>query len=146
MTCPYAISSQEARATNFSNGLTRDEGATQHVSTNAVSRIGPAKYEATMSVFSRVFYLQFRIDLKEGKGFHGKAGDIASPAGGALSGDLLTSNFPRLCQETVQFEFQSSSDFTTLKFFDTNGHLLGDFHGPALLAPAGTGTGTGKWI
>lgn len=103
------------------------------------------KYAATAVVASRVFYLQFRIELREGRTFNGRVGDIASPGGGALTGDLYTNDFPRLCRETVKFEFQSTSAYTALRFFDATGNVLGNLKGTALSSPAGMGVGSGNW-
>ncbi len=102
-------------------------------------------YVANAIVVGRVFYLQFRIDLKEGRTFCGRVGDIASPAGGTLTGDLYTASLPQLYQDTAKFEFCSDSISTTLRFLDASGNLLGYFTGAALASPAGLGIGAGRW-
>ncbi len=128
---------------NVANDMPQAHGAQQ---ISVVSTVHDSTtYVANALVVGRVFYLQFRVDLKEGRTFCGKVGDIASPAGGALTGDLYTANLPRLYQDTVKFEFCSDSVSTTLRFLDASGNLLGHFAGAALASPAGLGVGAGHW-
>jgi hypothetical protein len=103
------------------------------------------KRAGTGTVISRIFYLQFQIVLEGGKTFNGKVGDIASPAGGSLVGDLYTNDLDRLYRDTVNFEFQSTSVYTSLVFFDGKGILLGHFQAGPLSSIAGMGTGSGSW-
>ncbi len=103
------------------------------------------RYPTKGTVASRVFYLHFQVQTEGGKMFNGRLPDISSPAGGTMEGDLYTNNIDRLYRDTVDFEFQSNSIYTSLLFFDYRGHLLGHFKGSPLLSHGGIGVGTGKW-
>lgn len=104
-----------------------------------------ARYPATGSVASLIFYLQFQCTIKGGKTFDGKAGGVSTPGGGALIGDVYTDNLDRLYRDTVSFEFQATPVYTSLLFFDRNSNLLGHFQAGAVSIVAGVGGGSGSW-
>lgn len=103
-------------------------------------------YPANGSVASFMFYLQFQVSIKDGgKRFDGKAGGITTPGGGALFGDVYTDDLNRLYAATKSFEFQATSVYTSLLFFDGNSNLLGHFQSGSVSTVNGVGGGSGSW-
>jgi hypothetical protein len=125
------------------------EGKLDNASINSVteSLLAPStpSYPATGSVASFIFYLQFVIEIKNGKRFDGKAGGLSTPGGGALYGDVYTDDLERLYRDTVSFEFQGTPVYLSILFFDGNSNLLGHFQGGALSTVTGVGGGSGRW-
>jgi hypothetical protein len=102
-------------------------------------------YPATGSVASFIFYLQFQVQITNGKTFNGKAGGISSAGGGALFGDVYTGDLNRLYSDTVSFQFIATPVYLSIQFFDRHSNLLGTFQSGAVSTVAGTGGGTGGW-
>tara|TARA_R110002124_G_scaffold71127_1_gene190587 strand:+ start:4553 stop:5194 length:642 start_codon:yes stop_codon:yes gene_type:complete len=103
-------------------------------------------YPATGSIASMIFYLKFQVRIKDGsKQFNGDAGGIALPGGGALIGDVYTSDTNRLYNDTVSFQFTSTPVYVSIIFFDKNSNALGSFQAGAVNTAAGVGGGSGKW-
>ncbi|HEY0603384.1 MAG TPA: VapA/VapB family virulence-associated protein [Herpetosiphonaceae bacterium] len=104
-----------------------------------------AKYAATGSVASLIFYLKFQVSIKGGKTFNGNAGGASSPGGGALFGDVYTDDLDRLYRDTVSFEFNATPVYLSILFFDGNSNLLGHFQSGAVSTVLGIGGGKGEW-
>ncbi|HEY0737665.1 MAG TPA: VapA/VapB family virulence-associated protein [Herpetosiphonaceae bacterium] len=104
-----------------------------------------AKYPATGSVASLIFYLKFQVNITGGKTFDGNAGGASSPGGGALFGDVYTDDINRLYRDTVSFEFNATPVYLSILFFDGNSNLLGHFQSGALSTVLGIGGGKGEW-
>lgn len=103
-------------------------------------------YAANGSVASAIFYLKFQVTVNNGgKTFNGHAGGIAIPGGGALFGTVYTDDINRLYSDTVSFEFQATSVYTSLLFFDSHSNLLGHYQAGAVSTVNGVGGGSGKW-
>lgn len=102
-------------------------------------------YPANGSVASFIFYLQFQVNVTGGKSFDGKAGGVSTPGGGALIGDVYTDDIDRLYSDTVSFEFQGTSVYTSLLFFDSSSNLLGHFQAGSVSTVNGIGGGSGHW-
>ncbi|MFC8799485.1 VapA/VapB family virulence-associated protein [Streptomyces griseoincarnatus] len=103
-------------------------------------------YPANGSVASFMFYLQFQVTIKNGgKTFNGKAGGLTTPGGGALYGDVYTDDLNRLYSATQSFEFQATSVYTSLLFFDGSSNLLGHFQAGSVSTVNGFGGGSGSW-
>ncbi|HWM92905.1 MAG TPA: VapA/VapB family virulence-associated protein [Thermoanaerobaculia bacterium] len=104
-----------------------------------------ASYPAEGSVSSLIFYLQFQVNIKNGKTFDGKAGGVSSPGGGYLKGDVYTDDLNRLYRDTRSFEFQGTPVYLSILFFDGNSNLLGHFQAGAVSTVIGIGGGSGSW-
>ncbi|MCG6658011.1 VapA/VapB family virulence-associated protein [Halomonas campisalis] len=102
-------------------------------------------YGATGSVASLIFYLQFQVNITDGKTFDGHAGGASSPGGGALFGHVYTNDLDRLYRDTVSFEFQSTPVYLSVLFFDRHSKLLGHFQSGAVSIVTGIGGGKGSW-
>lgn len=111
----------------------------------ALKAVDPS-YPADGSVASLMFYLQFQVTIKNGgKTFDGKAGGITTPGGGYLVGDVYTEDLDRLYAATKTFEFQATSVYTSLLFFDGDTNLLGHFQSGSVSTVNGVGGGSGSW-
>lgn len=104
-----------------------------------------SSYPAKGSVASFMFYLQFQVNITNGKSFNGKAGGISSPGGGALFGDVYTSDINKLYSDTVSFQFNCTPVYTSLIFFDKHSNALGTYQSGSVSTVLGTGGGSGKW-
>lgn len=104
-----------------------------------------ASYAANGSIVSMIFYLQVQIAVSGGKTFNGKAGGVSTPGGGALFGTVYTDDIDRLYASTVSFEFQATSVYTSVLFFDSDSNLLGHFQAGAVSIVNGVGGGSGSW-
>ncbi|WGE31066.1 VapA/VapB family virulence-associated protein (plasmid) [Edwardsiella tarda] len=102
-------------------------------------------YTASGDVGSAVFYLHFHISIKDGKSFYGNAGGVSVPGGGKFFGTLFCDDLNNLYQNTSSFEFQSTSAYISLLFFDSSTKLLGHFQGGAISTVLGIGGGSGSW-
>jgi hypothetical protein len=112
----------------------------------AALKAADTSYPANGSVASFMFYLQFQVTIKDGgKTFNGKAGGITTPGGGALWGDVYTDDLDRLYAATKSFEFQATSVYTSLLFFDGSSNLLGHFESGSVSTVNGVGGGSGGW-
>lgn len=101
-------------------------------------------YNAIGNVFSVIFYLQFNVTC-EGKTFTGKGGGISSPGGGAMFGNIYTSDLSLLFEKTVSFQFNCTPVYSSLLFFDDSSKLLGHFQSGSVSTILGTGGGSGSW-
>ena len=104
-----------------------------------------SSYPAKGSVASFMFYLQFQVNVTNGKSFNGKAGGISSPGGGALFGDVYTNDINKLYWDTVSFQFNWTPVYTSLIFFDKHSNALGTYQSGSVSTVLGTGGGSGKW-
>lgn len=102
-------------------------------------------YPATGEVVSMIFYLKFRVNITDGKEFDGNAGGASTPGGGALFGDVYTDDIDKLYADTVTFEFNATSVYLSILFFDSDSELLGHFECGALSTVNGVGGGSGSW-
>lgn len=103
-------------------------------------------YPATSSVASSIFYLKFQVQVKDGrKTFDGNAGGILTPGSGALIGDVFSDDIDDLYANTDSFQFDATSAYTSLLYFDKNHKLLGHFQSGAVSTVNGIGGGSGKW-
>ncbi|WP_044401912.1 VapA/VapB family virulence-associated protein [Lacinutrix sp. Hel_I_90] len=102
-------------------------------------------YPANGSVASFIFYLKFQVNVTGGKSFNGNAGGASTPGGGALIGDVYTSDINRLYKDTKSFQFNATPVYTSLIFFDGNSNVLGTFQAGAVSTVAGIGGGSGSW-
>lgn len=104
-----------------------------------------ASYPAKGSSVSMIFYLQFQVNIDNGKSFNGKAGGISTPGGGALFGDVYTDDINRLYSSTVSFQFTSTPVYLSLIFFDNHSNVLGTFQSGSVSTVTGVGGGSGSW-
>lgn len=102
-------------------------------------------YPATGSVASLIFYLKFQVNITGGKSFNGNAGGASTPGGGALIGDVYTSDLNRLYNDTKSFQFNATPVYTSIIFFDGSSNVLGTFQCGAVSTVAGIGGGSGSW-
>jgi Rhodococcus equi virulence-associated protein len=102
-------------------------------------------------IVSAIFYIHFGLSGRpsgvgpQGPFFSGNAGGISIPGGGSLNGDVYTSDEHLLISKTVSFEFNATSIYTSLLFFDGSSNLLGHFQAAAKSTVTGLGGGTGAW-
>ncbi len=142
---PQVASNREAIANDFVN-VTRDILDQEKINDVVETLTSDAEsYSANGSVASFIFYLQFQVRVSGGKSFNGKAGGVTSPGGGALIGDVYTDDIDRLYRDTVSFEFQATSVYTSLLFFDSSSNLLGHFQSGSVSTVNGVGGGSGSW-
>ncbi|WAC01286.1 VapA/VapB family virulence-associated protein [Lacinutrix neustonica] len=102
-------------------------------------------YPANGSVASFIFYLKFQVNITGGKSFNGNAGGASTPGGGALIGDVYTSDINRLYKDTKSFQFNATPVYTSIIFFDGSSNVLGTFQAGAVSTVAGIGGGSGSW-
>ncbi|WP_414570407.1 VapA/VapB family virulence-associated protein [Nostoc sp. CCY 9925] len=104
-----------------------------------------SSYGANGNVASLIFYLQFQVNINNGKSFNGKAGGLSSAGGGALFGDVYTDDLNRLYANTVSFQFNATPVYLNINFFDSNSNLLGNFQSGGISTVLGIGGGSGSW-
>ena len=103
-------------------------------------------YGANGNVASLIFYLQFQVNVTNGKSFNGKAGGLSSPGGGALFGTVYTHDIIRLYRDTISFQFTALlHTYLSIIFFDANSNVLGTFQAGGLTTVNGIGGGSGQW-
>jgi hypothetical protein len=102
-------------------------------------------YPATGSVASLIFYMKCQCTITGGKTFNGSAWGISFPGGGALFGDVYTSDINALYANTVSFTLVCTPVYTTFIFNDVNGNALGSFQAGSISTVSGTGGGSGSW-
>ncbi|AEH01115.1 VapA/VapB family virulence-associated protein [Lacinutrix sp. 5H-3-7-4] len=140
---------QEQRNTIIAHDfITKNTGVLdQNKIDNAVKTITAKtqSYPAKGSVASFIFYLKFQVNITGGKSFNGNAGGASTPGGGALIGDVYTSDINRLYSDTVSFQFTATPVYTSIIFFDKSSNALGTFQCGAVSTVAGVGGGSGKW-
>ena len=103
-------------------------------------------YPATGSIAGLIFYDKIQVQLKDGSHtFNGNAGGIGTPGGGALIGDVYTSDLNKLVTETTSFAFTGTPVYFAVYFFDKNHNNLGSFQAGAVSTVLGTGGGSGSW-
>ena len=113
--------------------------------TTAMKAAAAAKYPATGSIASLLFYFKIQVQIKGGKTFDGQAGGIGFPGGGALFGDVYTEDLDRLYRDTHSFQWLGTAVYFTVNYFDSNSNFLGTFQAGAVSIAVGTGGGTGRW-
>jgi Rhodococcus equi virulence-associated protein len=102
-------------------------------------------YPANGSIASMVIYMKCQCTITGGKTFNGDAWGISFPGGGALIGDVYTSDINALYANTTNFDLVATSVYTTFIFKDKNGNSLGSFQAGAISTVNGTGHGSGSW-
>lgn len=104
-----------------------------------------SSYPAKGSIDGMIFYDRLQVSITDGKTFNGNAGGIGTPGGGALFGDVCTSDLGALYNNTVSFQFTATPVYFSIVFFDGNSNALGTFQAGALSTVLGTGGGSGSW-
>lgn len=105
-------------------------------------------YYAKGNFQSIVFYLHCHIIIpsQNAMQFNGNAGGITGIGGGIIFGDVYTNDLDRLFSNTISFQYNILSVYTTLLFFDAYSNLLGHFQsGGFSTTGLGTGGGSGGW-
>ena len=102
-------------------------------------------YGANGSIASLIFYMKCQCVVSGGKTFNGSAWGISFPGGGALMGDVYTSDINALYANTVSFTLICTLVYTTFIFNDANGNALGSFQAGSISTVTGTGGGSGSW-
>jgi hypothetical protein len=107
-------------------------------------------FPANGELVSMIFYLKFKVWLTNPEPgdrptFNGSGGGISSPGGGALFGDVYTDDLGLLTSDTVSFEFNLTPAYSSLLFFDSDSHLLGNFESASVSTVLGVGGGSGSW-
>lgn len=102
-------------------------------------------YPANGSVASLVIWMKWQCQVTNGKQFNGSSWGIAFPGGGALIGDVYTSDITALYANTVSFAFTATPVYTALYFYDGNHNLLGSFQAGSVSTVTGAGGGSGSW-
>jgi hypothetical protein len=116
------------------------------ISSNVEALLAPqTAYPENGSIVSFIVYLQFQVNITNGKSFNGKAGGLATPGGGALFGNVYTDDINRLYANTVSFAFTATQVYLAIYFFDGNSNQLGTFQSGAVSTVFGPGGGTGSW-
>jgi hypothetical protein len=138
--------SPEIVAHDFSNSVhgALDEDKIDEVVASLLDE-SAARYPATGSVASLLFYLKFQVVIKDGKTFNGNAGGISSPGGEALFGDLDTDDIEWLYAATHSFQFNATPVYLDINFFDSSSNFLGHLQSGGISTVLGTGGGTGDW-
>jgi Rhodococcus equi virulence-associated protein len=102
-------------------------------------------YGANGSIASLIFYMKCQCTINGGKTFNGSAWGVSFPGGGALFGDVYTSDINALYANTVSFTLVCTPVYTTFIFNDVNGNALGSFQAGSISTVSGTGGGSGSW-
>ena len=102
-------------------------------------------YPATGSLASLVFYVKVQVQVTNGKTFDGHEYGVSSPGGGALFGDVYTSDINALYSNTDSFMVVSTPAYVSVIFFDKHHTTLGNFQSGAVSTVSGTGGGKGSW-
>jgi hypothetical protein len=102
-------------------------------------------YPATGAIASFGLYIRVTVNIKDGKHFTGDSGGLTTPGGGALFGDVYTSDINALYNNTVSFAFVVTPVYASVYFFDSSHNLLGNFQAGAVGISTGSGGGTGSW-
>lgn len=101
------------------------------------------------SIIGGVFYVRVTAAITvNGRvyNFYGNGGGLFTPGGGALMGDIYTSDAVRLVTTTVSFQVNATPVYVNVNFFDNSSNLLGSLHTGAVSTVVGIGGGTGSWI
>jgi hypothetical protein len=103
-------------------------------------------YPAHGAVVSMIFYFQVQVDIDDTEdSFNGSGGGVSTPGGGALIGDVYTDDLDSLLANTVSFECNMTSVYTSVLFFDSDSNLLGNFEAGSVSTTNGIMGGTGSW-
>ena len=125
------------------HGKLNDEQIAEGI--EVLTTIAPG-FGANGNVVSLIFYLQFQVNVTDGKSFNGKAGGLSTPGGGALFGTVYTHDIIRLYRDTISFQFTALlHTYLSIIFFDANSNVLGTFQAGGLSTVNGHGGGTGNW-
>lgn len=102
-------------------------------------------YGANGSIVSELIHLSVQVTITGGKTFNGSAWGISYPGGGALFGDVYTSDLAGLYANTVGFNVIATPVYTTVIFMDAGGNSLGSLQAGAVSTvstPLVAGSGT----
>ncbi|NKU38745.1 VapA/VapB family virulence-associated protein [Rhodococcus hoagii] len=96
-------------------------------------------------VFSAVFYNHVRISVDGGMTFDGEGGGLSTPGGGALWGNLMTSDL--LCSSYTTKLRRSNvfGPYLKINFYDSYGGILGSVHASGVSAMIGRSGRSGRW-
>lgn len=105
-----------------------------------------SSYPANGSIASVVIWMKCQCTIKnDGKTFDGDSWGISFPGGGALFGDVYTSDLSALFANTKTFALAATSVYTSFTFFDGHANALGSFQAGSVSTVNGTGGGDGSW-
>ena len=114
-------------------------------SVQVLSSSSNTSYGAKGSIASLVIWMKCQCTVTGGKTFDGSAWGISVPGGGALFGDVYTSDINALYANTVSFTLVCTPVYTTFIFNDVHGNALGSFQAGSISTVSGTGGGSGSW-
>ena len=100
------------------------------------------------SIIGAIFYARYTCDITvNGKNYAGigNGGGLFTPGGGAVLGDIYTSDAMRLVTSTVRFQINATPVYVNVNFFDGNSNLLGNLQAGAVSTVVGTGGGSASW-
>lgn len=100
------------------------------------------------SIIGGIFYVRISAAIEvNGRlyNFFGNGGGLFTPGGGAVMGDIYTSDPVRLVTSTVSFQVNATPVYVNVNFFDNSSNLLGHLQAGAVSTVVGTGGGTGSW-
>lgn len=104
-----------------------------------------SSYSANGSIAALLIWMRCQCTINGGKTFTGDSWGIAFPGGGALFGDVYTSDLNALYANTKSFALVATPVYTSFTFFDGNSNSLGTFQAGSVSVTAGTGGGSGSW-
>ena len=103
-------------------------------------------YPAHGAVVSMIFYFKVQVSIDDTNDvFNGSGGGVSTPGGGALIGDVYTDDLDTLLENTVSFECNMTSVYTSVLFFDNDSNLLGHFEAGSVSTTNGIMGGEGSW-
>lgn len=103
-------------------------------------------YPAHGAVVSMIFYFKVQVSIDDTDDvFNGSGGGVSTPGGGALIGDVYTDDLDILLANTVSFECNMTSVYTSVLFFDSDSNLLGNFEAGSISTTNGIMGGEGSW-
>lgn len=113
----------------------------------ALALSSTSSYPANGSIASAVIWMKCQcvITSPGGKTFNGSSWGISFPGGGALFGDVYTSDLDALYANTKSFALAATPVYTSFTFFDGSSNALGSFQAGSVSTVSGTGGGSGSW-
>lgn len=121
------------------------QAASDHLAGTAGGNSETTAYAANGSVASVVIWMKCQCTVKGGKTFDGSVWGASFPGGGALIGDVYTSDLNALYANTTNFALVATSVYTTFIFKDDHGNILGSFQAGSVSTVNGGGGGKGSW-
>jgi len=100
------------------------------------------------SIIGAIFYAHYTCDIMvNGKNFAGigSGGGLFTTGGGAVLGDVYTSDAMRLVTSTGRFQINATPVYVNVNFFDGNSNLSGNLQAGAVSTVVGTGGGSASW-